>query len=117
MWRCIDDMDAASMYARDLAVAASRRGHLNVNGWDGDLFDDKNGGYFVFDEGKNQFCWDSKYDSTGELCYDYDYSLNPDVKMWNSNRNGYYKISVDPDSQSLQFYCMESGSDKLTTDC
>ena len=49
--------------------------------------------------------------------YDYDYSLNPDVKMWNSNRNGYYKISVDPDSQSLQFYCMESGSDKLTTDC
>ena len=44
-------------------------------------------------------------------------SLKPDVKMWNSNRNGYYKISVDPDSQSLQFYCMESGSDKLTTDC
>ena len=55
--------------------------------------------------------------TTGELCYGYDYSLNPDVKMWNSNRNGYYKISVDPDSQSLQFYCMESGSDKLTTDC
>ena len=54
---------------------------------------------------------------SGELCYDYDYTLNPDVKMWNSNRNGYYKISVDPDSQSLQFYCMESGSDKLTTDC
>ena len=49
--------------------------------------------------------------------YDYDYTLNPDVKMWNKNRNGYYKISVDPDSQSLQFYCMESGSDKLTTDC
>ena len=120
MWRCIDDMDAASMYARDLAVAASRRGHLNTIDFSGDLFDSTKGGYFKFDASKGkqgQFCWDSKYDATGELCYDYDYTLNPDVKMWNKNRNGYYKISVDKDSQSLQFYCMESGSEQLTKNC
>ena len=120
MWVCVDDMPgAAALNLNDLAILAREAGHLKTSNYDGVLFDDKKGGNFWYDSGKNQLCWDSKLGSAGTVCYDYDYEgLKPDFKMYQQGNPNYYKVFIDPGSNSLQFWCLVGGTtDKFASDC
>ena len=98
---------------------AREAGHLKTSNYDGDLFDSNKGGNFWYDSGTNQMCWDSKFDGASKTCYDYDYEgLKPDFKMYQKGNPNYYKVFIDPGSNSLQFYCLVGGTtDKFASDC
>ena len=44
--------------------------------------------------------------------------LKPDFKMYQQGNPNYYKVFIDPGSNSLQFYCLVGGTtDKFASDC
>ena len=57
--------------------------------------------------------------ASGTVCYDYDYEgLKPDFKMYQQGNPNYYKVFIDPGSNSLQFWCLVGGTtDKFASDC
>ena len=114
---CVRDADVGS---RDASRHIWRRGEGVPQRHGYELFNPKNGGYFVWNFDKDQFCWNAGWDSKKvyEVCYD----ATPDgdnYKLKNKDSTGQYtvELAIDPhDGNFLKFTCKDS-SDQLYADC
>ena len=121
----MDEMTASAMQPWDLATQAGKYGvgakvSRSDNYNDYDLFNAKNGGYFVWNFDTNQFCWNAGWDSKKvyEVCYDREVD-GDNYKLKNKDSTGHYivELAINPhDGNYLKFTCKDS-KDKLYADC
>ena len=108
----------------DLAWAAQQGGRYAYKGNEGGspLYDDKKyHGYFTYDSGKDQLCWDAQLDGkSNPVCYHYDTSHNDGTyTMYTGNKGGYYKVYnyCTDDACWIQFDCLINNTDDWGNDC
>ena len=124
MWQCLDDFDASAMTVWDLAWAAQQGGRYAYKGNEGGspLYDDKKyNGYFTYDGGKDQLCWDAQLDGkSNPVCYHYDTSHNDGTyTLYTGKTGGYYKVYnyCTDDACWIQFDCLINNTDDWGNDC
>ena len=125
VWKCVDEMTASAMQTWDLATQAGTYGVgakvSRSDNYDGyELFNPKNGGYFVWNFDKDQFCWNAGWDSKKvyEVCYDAT-TDGDNYKLKNKDSDGHYivELAIAPhDGNVLKFTCKDS-SDQLYANC
>ena len=81
-----------------------------------ELYNPENGGYFVWNFDKDQFCWNAVWDSKEpyEVCYHA--TIDGDnYKLKNQDSDGHYIVELY-DGRYLNFKCLDS-SDQLYANC
>ena len=81
-----------------------------------ELYNPENGGYFVWNFDKDQFCWNAAWDSKEpyEVCYHA--TIDGDnYKLKNQDSDGHYIVELY-DGRYLNFKCLDS-SDQLYANC